>query len=114
MLNELALARAVEGALKATFNSTDGLVHLISLRGGIDPGLFATYWPGWRLAKPACAQYHRRPDDTVTMVYPRTGNERAGLVLPTTRALSTVTLARERHHAILARPVWSWCGVAAR
>ena len=108
VLNELALARArVEGALKATFNSTDGLVHLISLRGGIDPGLFADMA---RLAigkNPHVRNITAAPDDTVTMVYPRTGNERVlGFrFADNPEQLSTVTLARERHHAILAGPV---------
>lgn len=31
----------LEGMIQATFNSTDGLVHLISLQGGISPTLFA-------------------------------------------------------------------------
>ena len=108
VLNELALARArVEGALKATFNSTDGLVHLISLRGGIDPGLFADMA---RLAigkNPHVRNITAAPDDTVTMVYPRTGNERVlGFrFADNPEQLSTVTLARERHHAILTKPI---------
>ena len=74
VLNEL-LARGVEGALKATFNSTDGLVHLIHCVAASTLAYLPT-WPGWRLAKTRMCNITAAPDDTVTMVYPRTGNER--------------------------------------
>ena len=108
VLGELALARArVEGVLKATFNSTDGLVHLISLQGGIQPDLFA------RMAHLAIGKNpHVRnitvaPDDQVSMVYPLAGNEKAlGIRFANyPEQYRTVRQARERQMPILAGPV---------
>ncbi|MDO8932641.1 MAG: CHASE domain-containing protein, partial [Rhodocyclaceae bacterium] len=108
VVTELAAVRArLEGTVKATFSSTDGLVHLVSLRGGIDPDLFAG------MARLAVGKNsHIRnitlaPDDAVQLVYPLAGNEKVvGFRYATNpEQLRTVQLARERGEPVLAGPV---------
>lgn len=105
---ELALVRArIEGSLKATFNSTDGLVHLISLRGGIDGPLFSEMA---RLAigkNPHVRNITVAPDDIVRHVYPLLGNEKVlGFAFASRpEQMRTVQLARERREPLLAGPV---------
>jgi len=105
---DLAPVRArLEGAIKATFSSTDGLVHLISLRGGIEPELFAD------MARLAIGKngYIRNitlaPDDVVQQVYPLAGNERViGFrFVDSPEQAHTVQLARERRESLLVGPV---------
>ncbi|HEY6898427.1 MAG TPA: EAL domain-containing protein [Rhodocyclaceae bacterium] len=108
VVNELAAVRAqLEGVVKATFSSTDGLVHLVALQGGIDPRLFAD------MARLAIGKNgHIRnitlaPNDQVAMVYPLKGNERAiGFrYVSSPEQNKTVQLARYRGDAVLAGPV---------
>ncbi len=108
VLNELALARArVEGAIKGTFNSTDGLAHLISAQGSINPEQFNAMA---RLAIEKNAIIRNislAPDDVVRMVYPIQTNQRAiGFRFDSNpEQYRTVQLARERQTSILAGPV---------
>ncbi len=105
---ELALVRArLEGSLKATFNSTDGLVHLISLQGGVEGGLFNEMA---RLAigkNPHVRNITVAPDDVVRYVYPLIGNEKVlGFAFSTRpEQMQTVQRARERRESLLAGPV---------
>ena len=108
VVNELAATRAqLEGVIKATFNSTDGLVHLIALQDGISQKLFADMA---YLAIEKSAHIRNitvAPSDEVHFVYPRAGNEkilgfRYAMVPEQNR---TVQLARERQTPILAGPV---------
>lgn len=108
VLAELALARArVEGVIKATFSSTDGLVHLTSLQGGIEQGLFNEMA---RLAigkNPYVRNITLAPDNTIAMVYPLAGNEKAlGFQFSSNpEQFRTVEQAREQGASILAGPV---------
>jgi sensor domain CHASE-containing protein len=111
VVTELAAVRArLEGTVKATFSSTDGLVHLVSLRGGIDPELFAG------MARLAVGKNgHIRnitlaPDDTVALVYPLAGNEKViGFRSATNpeqlRAVSWLASAGSRYSR--GRSIWS-------
>ena len=108
VVSELATTRAqLEGVIKATFNSTDGLVHLIALQDGISQELFAGM-ASLAIGKSA----HIRnitiaPADEVKFVYPLAGNEKVlGFRYATVPEQNrTVQLARERQAPVLAGPV---------
>jgi diguanylate cyclase (GGDEF)-like protein/PAS domain S-box-containing protein len=108
VVNGLAAVRAqLEGVVKATFNSTDGLVNLVTLKEGIEPALFAD------MARLAIGKNrHIRnitlaPDDVVTQVYPLPGNESVLGFRYETRPeqYRTVRLARESQQPLLIGPV---------
>jgi diguanylate cyclase (GGDEF)-like protein/PAS domain S-box-containing protein len=108
VLSELALARArVEGIIKATFNSTDGLVHLITVQGGITPEQFNAMSRLSIEKNPTIRNISIAPDDVVRMVYPLSPNQRAiGFRFESNpEQYRTVQLAREQQTSILAGPV---------
>ncbi|RIX44144.1 MAG: EAL domain-containing protein [Rhodocyclales bacterium GT-UBC] len=108
VLSELALTRArVEGAIKATFNSTDGLVHLISVQGGISSEQFNAMAQLAIEKNPSVRNITVAPDDIVRLVYPLSPNQRAiGFNFASNpEQYRTVQLARERQSSILAGPV---------
>jgi diguanylate cyclase (GGDEF)-like protein/PAS domain S-box-containing protein len=108
VVSELAATRAqLEGVIKATFNSTDGLVHLIALQDGISKKMFADMA---YLAIEKNAHIRNisiAPDDEVRFVYPHAGNEKVlGFRYATVPEQNrTVQLARERQAPILAGPI---------
>ena len=105
---ELALVRArLEGSLKATFRSTDGLVHLISLQGGIGETLFKDMARLALEGNPHVRNITVAPDDVVRHVYPLAGNERVlGFAFASRpEQMITVQRARERREPLLAGPL---------
>ena len=105
---DLAVVRArVEGVIKATFNSTDGLVHLIALQGGIDVDMYAKLSQLAIGKNPHIRNISLAPNDVVQAVYPVMGNEKVlGFNYATNpEQHRTVKLARERETPILAGPV---------
>ena len=108
VVSELAATRAqLEGVIKATFNSTDGLVHLVALQNGISQELFASM-AFLAIEKNAhIRNITLAPSDEVHFVYPLKGNEKAlGLRYATLPEQNrTVQMARERQTPILAGPV---------
>lgn len=108
VLSELALVRArVEGVIKGTFNATDGLVHLISLQGGMSETLFEEMARRVLDRNPTIRNISLAPDDVIALVYPLQGNERAiGFAFNSNpEQARTVQMARERGTALLAGPV---------
>ena len=108
VVSELAAARAqLEGVVKATFNSTDGLVHLIALQNGITQELFAGMANLAIEKNPQIRNITIAHNDEVRMVYPLAGNENViGFRYATIPEQNrTVQLAREKRTAILAGPV---------
>jgi diguanylate cyclase (GGDEF)-like protein/PAS domain S-box-containing protein len=108
VISELAATRAqLEGVVKATFNSTDGLVHLIALQNGITQELFAGMAYLAIEKNPQIRNITIAPDDEVRMVYPLAGNEKVlGFRYATVPEQNrTVQLAREMRTPILAGPV---------
>ena len=105
---ELALVRArLEGAIKATFNSTDGLVNLIALQGHLDPELFDGMVQLAIRKNPHVRNVTVAPDDVVAYVHPRAGNEKVlGFAFASRPEQErTVILARERREPILVGPL---------
>jgi diguanylate cyclase (GGDEF)-like protein/PAS domain S-box-containing protein len=108
VVSELAATRTqLEGIVKATFNSTDGLVHLIALQNGIAQELFAGMAHLAIEKNPQIRNITIAPNNEVRMVYPLAGNEkvlgfRYAAVPEQNR---TVQLAREGRAPILAGPV---------
>jgi diguanylate cyclase (GGDEF)-like protein/PAS domain S-box-containing protein len=108
VINELAATRAqLEGIVKATFSSTDGLVHLIALQNGITQELFAGMAALAIEKNPQIRNITIAPNDEVHMVYPLAGNEKVlGFRYATLPEQNrTVQLAREAKIPILAGPV---------
>jgi len=105
---ELGTVRArLHGIIQSTFSSTDGLIHLVQLSGGIDQSLFDGMA---RLAigkNPHIRNITLAPNDRIAMVYPLGGNEKAlGFRYVTNpEQYRTVQRARAERHAILAGPV---------
>lgn len=77
VVSELAATRAqLEGIVKATFNSTDGLAHLIALQNGITQELFAGMANLAIEKNPQIRNITIAPNNEVSMVYPLAGNEK--------------------------------------
>lgn len=105
---ELSVVRAeVEGIIKATFSSTDGLVNLVSIQGNISNPLFADLANLAIGKNPHIRNISLAPNDIVTNVYPITGNEKVmGLnYAKIAEQYRTVMLARNRKSPMLAGPV---------
>ncbi|MGE5466963.1 MAG: EAL domain-containing protein [Ignavibacteria bacterium] len=107
-LGELAAVRAqLEGVVKATFSSTDGLVHLVAIKRGMEADLFD------RMARLAIGKNpHIRnialaPDEVVKYLWPPAGNERAiGFAYRNSpEQYRTVLQARQTRASVLAGPV---------
>lgn len=108
VLMELAAVRArVEGIIEGTFNSTDGIVHLISLRSGIDESLFSEMARLALSRNPPVRNITVAPNDRVQMVYPLAGNEKVLGFQFSDRPeqYRMVVQARERRTAVLSGPV---------
>lgn len=74
---QLSTVRArIEGRLKATFNSTDGLINLVSLQGGIDRHQFEGLAAQALSKNPVIRNIALAPQDQVSQVYPLAGNEK--------------------------------------
>lgn len=108
VLSELALTRAsLEGTIKATFNSTDGLVHLISAQRGISKTLFAEMAELAIGKNPHIRNIALAPDDVVADVFPLAGNESLlGFSYESNpEQYRTVRQARALGHSLLVGPV---------
>ena len=108
VVSELAATRAqLEGIVKATFNSTDGLAHLIALQNGITQELFAGMANLAIEKNPQIRNITIAPNNEVSMVYPLAGNEKVlGFRYASIPEQNrTVQLAREKRTPILAGPV---------
>lgn len=83
-LNALAIHRAgLEGALNATLYLTGGLASQIAVEGGISEQRFALQAGDLIGINPYIRNIGLAPDNTIRMVYPLAGNERAlGLHYP--------------------------------
>lgn len=107
-LIELSVVRTkLEAEIKTTFTVTEGMVHLIGLDGGIAADRFADMA---RLAM-GSARHIRNialaPDNVVTQVFPRAGNEAViGFSYDSSpEQRLTVSQARNSGHPLLAGPV---------
>ncbi len=107
--SELAMVRArLEGQIRATFDVTEGIVHLLRLDGGeMTPQRFDGMARQAIEVAPHIRSIALAPDDVVRQVYPRAGNEK---VLGTDfRTLPdqypAVQRAHETRSALLAGPV---------
>jgi diguanylate cyclase (GGDEF)-like protein/PAS domain S-box-containing protein len=107
-LSELAAVRAqLEGVVKSTFSSTDGLVHLVAINRGMDEALFA------QMARLAIGKNaHIRnvalaPGEVVKYLWPLAGNEKAvGFAYRSSpEQYRTVSQARLSRASVLAGPV---------
>ena len=108
VMAELGTVRArLDGIIQSTFSSTDGLIDLVELSGGIDKPLFESMA---RLAIGKNKQIRNitlAPDDRVSMVFPLKGNEKVlGFHYATVpEQYQAVVRAREEQRAILDGPV---------
>lgn len=105
---ELATIRAkLEGAVKATFNTTQGLVDLIATQGTIPPELFNALANEAMHRHPHIRNIALAPNDIIKHVYPLAGNEpvigKRYVDIP--EQFVTVTQARERREPVLSGPV---------
>lgn len=107
-LDELVAVRAqLEGVVKATFNSTDGLVDLVTINGGMDDALFSQMA---RLAigkNPHIRNVALAPNEVVKYLWPISGNEKAvGFAYRSSpEQYQTVVQAKAARASILAGPV---------
>ncbi|MBN1988726.1 MAG: response regulator [Bacteroidales bacterium] len=107
VVSELSTVRAkLEGIITSTFSITQGIVHTISIQGGIKPSYFEPL--GLRALKEN--RYIRHiaiaPNNTISMVYPLAGNESAiGLNYNTfLPQRESIYRAKSRGQAVLAGP----------
>ena len=77
VISELSTIRArLESVTNSVFSATSGLVSVISYQGQITPDLFNALASEAIKAHPYIRNIAIAPDNTVSMVYPFTGNER--------------------------------------
>ncbi|KAF5078101.1 Sensor histidine kinase RcsC [anaerobic digester metagenome] len=107
VVSELSTVRAkLEGIITSTFSITQGIVHTISIQGGIKPSYFEPL--GLRVLKEN--RYIRHiaiaPNNTISMVYPLAGNESAiGLNYDTfLPQRESIYRAKSKGQAVLAGP----------
>jgi PAS domain S-box-containing protein len=105
---ELATVRArLEGVVKATFNTTQGLVDLISTQGTIAPELFNALAAEAMRRHPNIRNIALAPNDTIQHVYPLAGNEpvigKRYADIP--EQYATVQRARELGEPVLSGPL---------
>jgi diguanylate cyclase (GGDEF)-like protein/PAS domain S-box-containing protein len=93
--------------VRSTFSPADGLVHLISIQGGISPEVFNALAGRLLGQTPSIRNVTVAPGDEIQMVYPLAGNEKVLGFRYSTRPdqQATVSRARELGRPVLAGPV---------
>lgn len=77
VISELSTVRArLESVTNAVFSATSGLVNVINYQGQITPDLFNALASQAIKTHPHIRNIAIAPDNTISMVYPLTGNER--------------------------------------
>ncbi|MGE0076570.1 MAG: ATP-binding protein [Bacteroidales bacterium] len=108
VLSELTtIGNRLEGIIHSTFNLTQGMVHLIRFQGNITQNQFESLCSMAMLENRYIRNVAVAPDNTISMIYPLIGNEKAlGLeYLKNDQQKTSVLKAIELKQPLLAGPV---------